>query len=242
MPKHYILDTNIRLHDPNSIFQFVDNIVVIPIEVIIEIDRFKHEISSRGQNAREVSRLLDQLRESQSLAQGVKLPSGGTLRVYCGEDHALAAKNVYADAEILRIAREIQGAEPGGKVVIVTKDINLRIRADALGLLAEDYTTDRVGLAELYTGRIELAESPETINGFLAEGAMPLPAGASIYPNEYVLLRGNNGTATSALARVDARCERLVRINEPKKPIYGIRPKNKEQYFAFDAVLRVDCP
>lgn len=237
MRKTYILDTNILLHDPNSIFQFADNVVVIPIEVIIEIDRFKHEISSRGQNAREVSRLLDQVRESQSLASGAKLPGGGMLRVYCGQEHALAAKNVYADTEILRIAREIQAAEPGGKVVIVTKDINLRIRADALGLLAEDYTTDRVGLAELYTGRIELAESPEAINRFMADGVMPLPVGTSIYPNEYVLLRSNNGTAASALARVDAKCERLVRVNESKKPVCGIRPKNKEQYFAFDALF-----
>src|ERR1043166_7415594 len=158
MPKHYILDTNILLHDPNSILQFADNVVVIPIEVIIEIDRFKHEISSRGQNAREVSRLLDQLRQSQSLATGVKLRSGGTLRVYCGKDHAAASKNVYADAEILRIAREIKQSEGGGKVIIVTKDINLRIRADALGLSAEDYTSDRVGPADLYTGRIEMSE------------------------------------------------------------------------------------
>lgn len=237
MRKHYILDTNILLHDPSSIFQFADNVVVIPIEVIIEIDRFKHEISSRGQNAREVSRLLDQVRESHSLASGARLPSGGTLRVYCGQEHALAAKNVYADAEILRIAREIQSAEPGSRVVIVTKDINLRIRADALGLLAEDYETDRVGLAELYTGQIELGESPETIGRFAEEGAMPLPAGASIYPNEYVLLRSNNGQAASALARVDATCARLVRIHEPKRPICGIKPRNKEQYFAFDALL-----
>lgn len=237
MRKHYILDTNILLHDPNSILQFADNDVIIPIEVIIEIDRFKHEISSRGQNAREVSRLLDHLRESQSLAKGVRLPCGGTLRVHCGSDATATAKNAYADAEILRIAREIQEADPAMKVVIVTKDINLRIRADALGLAAEDYITDRVGLSDLYTGRIEVAESPDYIDRFSREGVAPLPPGASRYPNEYVLLRSNNGTPASILGRVDTTCQNLVRICESAKPICGIRPRNKEQYFAFDALL-----
>ncbi len=237
MRKRYILDTNILLHDPNSILHFADNDVIVPIEVIIEIDRFKHEISSRGQNARAVSRLLDQLRQSQSLAKGVRLASGGTLCVHCGGEHEAGAKNAYADAEILRIAREIQASEPEVKAVIVTKDINLRIRADALGLLAEDYITDRVGLSDLYTGRIELSESAEKIRELAECGSIPLPPGRSMYPNEFVLLRDNNGASTSLLARVDASCRRLLRIHEPKKPVCGIRPRNKDQYFAFDALL-----
>lgn len=237
MRKRYILDTNILLHDPNSILQFADNDVIIPIEVIIEIDRFKHEMSSRGQNAREVSRLLDHLRQSESLAKGVRLETGGTLRVLCGSDAGAATKNAYADAEILRIARELQEHEPDTRVVIVTKDINLRIRADALGLAAEDYTTDRVGLSDLYTGRIEITGTPEYVERLSCDGRAPLPPGVSRYPNEYVLVRSNNGTSMSLLGRVDAGCERLVRIAEPKKPIFGIRPRNKEQYFALDALL-----
>lgn len=237
MPKHYILDTNILLHDPNSILQFADNVVVIPIEVIIEIDRFKHEISSRGHNAREISRLLDQLRQSQSLATGVKLASGGTLRVYCGKDHAAASKNVYADAEILRIAREIRQNEGDGKVIIVTKDINLRIRADALGLQAEDYTSDRIGPADLYTGRIEMSAAPDFLSEFSHAGSILLPADWSVYPNEYVLVRSNNGTQSSVLGRIDSTGKKLVRLQEPTKNICGIRPKNKEQYFAIDALF-----
>jgi PhoH-like ATPase len=237
MRKHYVLDTNILLHDPSSILHFADNIVIIPIEVIIEIDRFKHEISSRGQNAREVSRLLDQLRQSQSLAGGVTLPNGGTLRVHCGKDHAAPAKNVYADAEILRIAREIREGQPDARVIIVTKDINLRIRADALGLSAEDYTSDRVGPADLYTGRVELSEPPELISQFTAEGTLPLQPGWTLYPNEFVLMRSNNGTQSSVLGRVDATCTKLVRLQDIQKTVCGIRPKNKEQYFAFDALF-----
>lgn len=240
MRKYYILDTNILLHDPNSITHFADNFVVLPIEVIVEIDRFKHEFSSRGQNAREVSRRLDQLRNGQSLSQGVPLPGGGTLTVHCPQGNGVSLPAGSADNEILRTAREIRDGHPEAKVVIVTKDINLRIRADALGLPAEDYTSDRVGLADLYTGQIELTIAPPLLERFAAEGAMPLPPGTSIYPNEYVLLRAADGSSTSILGRVDARCERIVRIFEPGKPIFGIRPKNKEQYFAFDALLADD--
>jgi PhoH-like ATPase len=237
MRKFYILDTNILLHDPHSIMHFADNIVIIPIEVIIEIDRFKHELTSRGQNAREVSRLLDQLRGGESLASGVELPNGGILRVYCAQEVVGDVKRISADSEILRTAREIRSAEPDSTVVIVTKDINLRIRADAIGLRAEDYTSDRVGLADLYTGQIELAEPTEVVNRLADEGSIPLAASVRTYPNEYVLLRSNNGSAASVLGRVDAGCERILRIAEPGKPICGIRPKNKEQYFALDALL-----
>lgn len=237
MPKTYILDTNILLHDPNSVLQFADNTVVIPIQVIMEIDRFKHEMSSRGQNAREVSRLLDHLRESRSLAEGVPLPNTGLLRVYCGDEATSTSKNINADAEILRVAREIRQTQPNVRVVIVTKDINLRIRADALGLLAEDYTTDRVGLSDLYTGRIEIKESPDAIAQFARDGHMPLPPGTTLYPNEYVLLRSNNGTPASMLGRIDTKCENLLRLIQSETPICGVRPKNKEQYFAFDALL-----
>lgn len=237
MRKFYILDTNILLHDPNSIVHFADNVVVIPIEVIIEIDRFKHEQTSRGQNAREVSRLLDQLRAGHSLAEGVELAGGGLLRVYCGRDMDNDMQRVSADSEILRTAREIRRSEPNASVVIVTKDINLRIRADALGLRAEDYTSDRVGLADLYTGQIELTEPTDTVRQFSDTGSVPLPAGASIYPNEFVLLKANNGTPMSLLGRIDESCRTIVRIHEPDKPICGVKPRNKEQYFAFDALL-----
>jgi PhoH-like ATPase len=237
MRKHYILDTNILLHDPSSILHFADNDVIIPIDVIIEIDRFKHEMSSRGHNARDVSRRLDGLARGRSLAEGIELKNGGTLRVHCGGGEAEPAKNAYADLAILRIARETQAKWPESRTLIVTKDINLRIRANAMGLLAEDYATDRVGLADLYTGRVELRAPPQRIEQLAAEGAIPLEADVEVYPNEYVHLQSGNGTPASLLARVDAETGNLVRIREPKKPICGIRPRNKEQYFAVDALL-----
>ena len=170
MRKNYILDANILIHDPNSIFQFADNTVIIPVAVLSEIDRFKKEMTDRGYSARAVVRLLDSLRNGQSLAVGVPLEGGGTLRVHCDPDDVLSAGSVHADTEILRVAQATQRAEADTPVVIVTKDINLRIRADAAGLRAEDYEADRVLLADVSAGfREQVIES--------AALARPLPSG-----------------------------------------------------------------
>ncbi len=238
MRKNYVLDTNILLHDPSSLTHFADNTVVIPIDVIEEIDQFKKEFSDRGQNAREVSRMLDALRRESSLAEGVAMANGGTLRVYCdGLDELRAKTKGQVDTNILRVAAEIQQREPEVPVIIVSKDINLRIRADAMGLRAQDYQSDRVGLAELYTGQIELAVPADQIERFRQDGALPLPVDQVVYPNEYVLLKPDDGTRATALARVDTDCKSLVHLTDLAEPICGIRPRNKEQFFALDGLL-----
>ncbi len=156
--KNYVLDTNVILHDPNSLLNFKTNCVLIPIEVIEEIDRFKRESSELGQNARTFSRTLDTLRKEGHLNQGVKLPNGGKLRVIFreanGNGHAVFG-NSTVDNRIVTLALEVQKSSPQTKTILVSKDINLRIKADALGLEAEDYETDRVYLTDLYTGMIE---------------------------------------------------------------------------------------
>ncbi|MGA2854952.1 MAG: PIN domain-containing protein, partial [Verrucomicrobiota bacterium] len=155
--KNYILDTNVLLHDPNSILSFVDNHVLIPIEVIEEIDRFKRESTDLGQNARAVSRMLDGFRGTGSLSEGVNLPNGGKLKIVFYKngqsgngDGAFHANTV--DNRILLLAASIQKTQPKNPTILVSKDINLRIKADALGLQAEDYETDRVFITDLYTG------------------------------------------------------------------------------------------
>src|SRR5512136_1558480 len=105
MRKNYVLDANILLHDPYSVFQFADNTVIVPIGVIGEIDAFKKERTNRGYNARTVVRLLDSLRGQHSLASGVSLSNGGQLKVYCDPEQALAGGNGQVDTEILRVAR-----------------------------------------------------------------------------------------------------------------------------------------
>lgn len=236
MRKNYILDANILIHDPHSIFQFADNTVIIPIGVIGELDRFKKERTNRGYNARNVVRLLDSLRGEKGLSGGVDLENGGRLAVYCEPERTLTEYNGHADLEILRVAQAIQTSQPKTPVVIVTKDINLRIRADAAGLRAEDYESDRIQLSDLYSGQREYALAPERLAEFREAGRLPVPE-AGLSPNEYALLRTNDGSPGSALARVDVDQQHLVRLHEVQDSLWGIKPRNKEQYFAIDALV-----
>ncbi|MEP6664227.1 MAG: PIN domain-containing protein, partial [Verrucomicrobiota bacterium] len=134
--KNYVLDTNVILHDPNSLLNFKNNTVLIPIEVLEEIDRFKRESSELGQNARKFSRTLDALRKSGRLNEGVKLSNGGKLRVIFhdkDENGSRVFGNKTVDSRIVALALEVQKADPKTKTILVSKDINLRIKADALG-------------------------------------------------------------------------------------------------------------
>jgi PhoH-like ATPase len=235
MRKNYILDANILLHDPQSLFQFADNTVVIPIGVIREIDRFKKEMTDRGHNARAVVRLLDALRGERSLAEGVVLDAGGTVRVYCDPSNPLSGGNGHADTEVLLVAQALRRDEPETPVIIVTKDINLRIRADAAGLRAEDYASDQIKLSELYTGQIEHEVPVARLEQFRSSGRLDIEGG-SFFPNEYALIRADDGRKTTALARVDPDGRQLISLREPEEGLWGIKPRNKEQYFAIDAL------
>ncbi len=148
MRKNFVLDTNVLLHDPQSIFHFSDNHVVVPIYVLEEIDQFKKELSERGRSAREIARRLDALRGGKTqLSEGVIINErGGVLRVAVGAralPEPLRASQM-VDNYILATALEVRDHEPDVSTVLVTKDVNLRIRADALGLLTEDYESDRI--------------------------------------------------------------------------------------------------
>src|SRR5207244_6762558 len=191
--KNYILDTNVLLHDPNSLLSFAENNALLPIEVIEEIDRFKRESTELGQNARSVSRMLDGLRGEGRLSEGVGLPNGGRLRIIFEKNGA--EKNGHAifstdsvDNRILSRAFDIKKSQPKSQTVLVSKDINLRIKADALGMLAEDYENDRILIKDLYTGMIELTFSSEKIAAFRANGELELNGGKQYFPNEYCTL------------------------------------------------------
>lgn len=242
MKKNYILDTNVLLHDPNSLLSFEENNVLLPIEVIEEIDRFKRESTELGQNARSVSRMLDGFRGAGRLSEGVVLPNGGQLRIIFQK--GAAAKNGHTvfstdsvDNRILSLAFTVKKAQPKSQAILVSKDINLRIKADALGLLAEDYETDRILLKDLYTGMIEVMASPEKIAAFRANGELELNAGQNYFPNEYCTLCDETNPKRAALTKVDAAGAKLVPILDCRDGIWGIKPRNREQHFAFDALL-----
>ena len=248
--KTFILDTNVLLHDPQSMFQFADNIVVIPIIVLEEIDQFKKELSDRGRSAREVCRRLDELRKKgHRLAEGVTLPSGGTLRVVLGAHQAPAVlRNSHsADNMILGVALEA-AKDSASRVILVTKDVNLRIRADALGLIAEDYDVEQISIEELYSGHLELLVSGAAIASFYQDGKITLEAlraqtenfPSQAFNNEYVLLRNREGGSQTALGRLDFAQGVLHPIRKLREGCWGIRPRNKEQHFALDLLLNDD--
>ena len=237
MRKTYILDANILLHDPTSLLRFVDNNVVIPLEVIGEIDRFKRESSERGQHARQVSRLLDSLRDGRSLSEGIELDNGVFLRVHWDPKSPWDSRSGSADSHILRVAGELRDREPDVPVIIVTKDINLRIRADAMGLRAEDYESDRVVPSEVYPGHTELSVSADELRTLADEHRLPLPAGVDMPANQYALVRPREESRPTLLARREGDSPNLILLDQFKDGVCGIRPRNKEQYYATDALL-----
>ena len=242
MKKSYILDTNVLLHDPNSLLNFEEHNVLLPIEVIEEIDRFKRESSELGQNARAVSRLLDGFRGAGRLSEGIALPNGGRLRIVFHDPKA--GRNGHAvfgtdsvDNRILALAFSIKESQPKAQTILVSKDINLRIKADALGMLAEDYENDRVLITDLYTGMIELTVGADKVAAFRATGGLELNGGKQYFPNEYCMLMEEANPKRAALAKVDATGKKLVPIIDCREGIWGIKPRNREQHFAFDALL-----
>jgi PhoH-like ATPase len=238
--KNYILDTNVLLHDPNSLHSFAENRVLIPIEVIEEIDHFKREPTELGQNARMVSRTLDGLRSQGRLSEGVPLLNGGHLRIVFQNGHdkgPFSFNGQSVDSRILAQALAIQQAAPQVPTILVTKDINLRIKADAVGLPAEDYETDRVLLKDLYYGIFEKTLSADALAQFRASGTLDLAPEGHYAPNEYCTLIEAANPKRTALARVDGTGKKLVPILDVREGVWGIKPHNREQHFAFDALL-----
>ena len=149
----FVIDTNVLLHDPMAIYKFQEHQVLIPIVVVEEIDKFKRDQSEVGRNARHISRLLDEERRKGSLSVGVPLSGGGTLKVVLESDElktgipqVLSSKS--NDNWILGVAAQYT-KKNGNRCILVSKDVNLRIKADALGITAEDYTNDKVQVEEL---------------------------------------------------------------------------------------------
>jgi PhoH-like ATPase len=207
MKKNYVLDTNVLLHDPNSMFKFEDNNVIVPIYVIEEIDQFKREGTERGRNARTISRLIDQLRPTGSLSKGVPLEQGGTLRIAIpGKRPRLATSLEHSsqDEAILQTALDVRDAD-STPTIFVTMDTNLRIRADALGLSAETYENLRVEVDQLDTGVIDLDVDGSVVDAFFKEGGATPPAGVTLYPHLCVHLRDRDRPATARSAASTCR-------------------------------------
>jgi len=241
-PKNMNLDANVLLHDPQSLFAFQDNHVKLSLEVIEEIDHFKRENTERGRASREIARILDGLRSQGRLNKGIPLPNGGTLQVVIppanGETPLLPGlTNGSVDNHLLALTAQLQHAHPEMPSILVTKDINLRIKADSLGLCAQDYKTDHIHTEDLFSGTFEMTVTKAELTAFHANRTMRLDATGARYPNEYCTVVNEANPKQTLLARVDESGTSLVPILETSGGVVGIKPLNREQRFALDALL-----
>lgn len=243
MKKTYILDTNVLLHDPQALFKFEDNDVIIPITVIEEIDRFKKDQNETGRNARHISRILDGMRQGNQLIEGVKLDTGGTLKVEIYREEFIRRlppelRVDRGDNRILAVALQMK-EECDCPVVFITKDTNLRIKSDAIGLPAEDYESDKVDIDELYSGTAQVMLSKEEVDTFYGQGFLHLKS--DHLPNQFLTLIDEGNPSHTAIGRYNKAQQKVVPlVRPPKEGIWGIHTRNREQQFAFDLLLNDD--
>jgi PhoH-like ATPase len=254
MKKKYVLDTNVLLQDPNALFSFEDNEVVIPAVVLEEIDSKKRNADELGRNARQVSRVLDGLRSKGNLSDGIVLDSGGSIKVELNHKSFNKLQEVFAeltnDNRILAVALnyhlEEQETSDPKPVVIVSKDTLVRIKADVLGLAAEDYLTDRiVSQSEMYNGCLTLHVHPSIIDEFYSYRFLSintLNLGYSLHPHEFVILKDELGTSKSALLKVNVEGKKLEPLFINNDPIWGISARNAQQRMALELLLNDDIP
>lgn len=243
MQKNFVLDTNVLLHDPNSLFNFEDNTVIIPITVIEELDSFKRELNERGRNARTAIRNLDDLCRAGSLSEGVPLPDSGKLRVHIVTENGpnpSSRTNLSNDNEILIVAIDLNKTSHC-PTVLVSKDLNLRVKAEAFGVRAEDYETDHILPTELYKGHPEIHIPSVEFQKLHEDGK--IPTDSINFPEEicnYCTLLNEDHPQSSALVRISGGI--VYKLNDFREKVWGIRPINREQRFALDALLNIDVP
>jgi PhoH-like ATPase len=249
--KNYVLDTSVYLTDANSIFKFGDNDIYIPLKVLEEIDKHKTRQDSVGSNARQVIRTLDSLREKGSLETGVLLGdnSSGTLRVI---SYACLKEDLFPpdldikipDHIIIATALAVRSSDKK-ETIIVSRDINMRVICDSIGLEAQDYSSEEVICSsdELYTGFVVHAVDEQIIDRFYNEDEVYIDEDDTEtlwYPNQYIMLVSNSNEKKSALARFDGHYTPLKKIVHNKIPDWNISSRNKEQAFAIDMLMNPD--
>lgn len=245
--KIFILDTSVLVYNPRALFAFEDNDLVLPIVVIEELDKLKKGIDDTSRNAREASKLIDELRGEKKLAKGVDLPGGGILKI---ELNHISTENIeklglnlaVKDNRILNVAFDIHSREKSKKVIFVSKDINMRIKADALGIMAENLESDKIpDINKLYTGRDELKLSRKEIDKIYSNDGLKVSSKmGDFFPNQFLTLVSNSGSSHSVLAKYNKEKKVFFSLSHNKEKVWGILPRNREQQFAMDILMDPD--
>tara|TARA_R100000700_G_C3171277_1_gene145861 strand:- start:365 stop:1684 length:1320 start_codon:yes stop_codon:yes gene_type:complete len=247
----YVLDTSVFLTNAHSVYSYGDNDIVVPMKVLEEIDKHKKRQDAVGSNARTIIRIFDDLREVGSLYEGVRLGEDkGTLivRPSAIDIHAYLPDDLSPDVpdhKIIATAMQEREKAPENDVTLVSRDVNMRVICDALGLATEDYNPDQVleSGEQVYTGFAEKLVDDDAIDLFYADAKIELTEEelASLHPNQFVMLKSNVNDSRTALTRfIDANTP-LRKIHNQKNS-YGISPRNKEQKFAMDLLFDKSIP
>ena len=248
LKKNYLLDTSVYLTDADSIFKFNNHDLFIPLKVLEEIDKHKKRQDSVGVNARKIIRFLDELREKGSLQKGVRLRKGkGILRVIPYKSirrvpFPLDLNIKIADHIIIATGKAVQAEYPKRKTIVVSRDINMRVICDSVGISAEDYISEKAVTSseELYQGYSEFLIDDQLIDRFYNGDDIVIPkdeAPEVWYPNQYLLMISSSNPKKSCLARFESHQTPLKKIYNDKVPDWKIIARNKEQAFAIDMLL-----
>ncbi len=249
MKKTFVLDTNVLLQTPNAIHSFGDNIIIIPEVVLEELDRFKKDNSELGANARHTARIIDALRARGNLNEGVVLDNEGVLRVELNCHDVEIPKSWDAtsnDNRILRVCKGLQ--QEGENVILVTKDIFERIKADTIGIVAQDFFAEQVGsYDEQYKGRIHVYAEEKAINRFYEAGSMAYDdifvfsydfrerKPVELVINQFVLIHSCDNEKHTALGRYDGK--KIVPLKFINERPFGVTPRNAGQKFLQEALM-----
>lgn len=248
MKKTYVVDTNVLVQSPYGLYVFEENEVVIPL-VVEELDGLKKAEGEKGANARQAIRLLDSLRQRGNLLEGVPIQNGGTVRVETNCVDVTLPRDLpenESDNRILMVCKGLKEADPCRDVILVTKDIVLRIKAQLLSIRAEDFEAEQVSRQEAnYTGRGH-AYLPQNAVGDFKNGGVPPsllyhtddngnPLPLSFTENEFFLLTPDESAGVTLLGRVEG--QQMVPLRYRKQRPYGVTPRNVGQYFLQEALM-----
>ncbi|MDD3251630.1 MAG: PhoH family protein [Lachnospiraceae bacterium] len=246
MKKTYVLDTNVLIQSPLALLAFEDNQIVLPMVVLEELDKFKNDDAERGRNARQVIRFLEQLRQSGNLLEGVPLASGGTLRIESNFTAIKLPDDLRPDVNDNRILQICVGlSRTCDPLILVTKDIMVRLKSQMLGIPAEDFTNEQSpSIQEQYTGRMDAYAPDELLNGFRKKGMSPnelyiiqdgkrLPIAPIC--NQFFIIHSETSEKKTVLGRFDGKM--IVPLKYLKEKPFGVSPRNVGQRFLQEALM-----
>ena len=241
MIKNYIIDTNVMVHDPDFIYNFEDNNIIIPIICIEELDNLKKREGIVGYHARSAAREINYLRKIGNLHEGISLPNGGTIKIELNNNDLSCLPNGFDfsknDTKILAITKNIADSNKEISTILVTKDLYMAIKSDALGIVTQDYKNDKVNANELYKGYRNITLSSKLMDEIQNGGGIAMPSGFdfTLYPNEFLDITSSEDKDYELIGKFNGKA--IVPLRYVDESAFGLTPINKQQKMAFELLM-----